>query len=961
MDDRREPDTVDPAVDPEVVDPETGMTYREFEERYKKATGVLSEAVMKRDDVPATVYDLAKGALQSLIRYIDDETDEDISWENPWVETLYPIPWNPETWAPALERDKETEEVFFTPSELTDKERTVDALTRAYCQLMEIVALSFVTNGVVLTIAGEESHFSLLPWSEHDEELHDLQGEALENRMIELSHPFMLGDTLPDQEPFDIPSMPFELEVQGANVSGNIVVHFQVLHVDVEAERAYYPIVAGVAFENPPTSPPSTWPDRDKARLWGAMLRGLRAPFEEAGFLPDTPDVTLQSYPGSAIVAPPSTRSGIGLAFGPAVVSSNAMELVSSAHKVRLPSRWSNLPRWDDLAKAEVDRLLAEEGDRAFESLKETTGDPDERGPLLKRRFRAGGESDVSLTAEAERRLQRTHGLGRGFIEVNKWGHESLVRYFEVGTSGLLKVGLSWHGLAGPLVSEWVQRLQAEAEREQRALAEPLLFEELDEKRKKSVDRMVRQVSLWKDGRRLMEMVLGQVGRQGTNPVEVPADAFRALLWPDRTKTRTWPKGWKERVDAALTGLRALTFDYETFGTEKLKGHGGFIGEWSYVGLGPGKHGEGVYVIDVQPGFLGCLTAFESGKTRLRSGREALRFDFTKKGEKLVDDHFVTFDAGRPFYNAAAGLTPQQENLLAYLERELTLRGDTAKKGHKDAQVKRSHADAKRRRLYGASFCPLLPEGRSYFGALGHFTRNPEAGRTLYGTHSKPSRKTAGIIAEMGYSLPAGAAYSRRRKVVQGALEDLKAVVVDYLGGVVVGKVKRDGREEWVALDDFDKLDEEALCRKLRIQCFLPEDYEAKRRTQWEEAVNRRATEDIAQAKAEAWSSGSSTVVSPSENVADETLSGWPLNTRLHAAMKERGLLQKDLAPIFGVSKMTISHWIRGTEPDENGKVRGKPIPDYMAPLIVQWIETGEPPSEDDLDKARGGRRKGRG
>jgi len=52
--------------------------------------------------------------------------------------------------------------------------------------------------------------------------------------------------------------------------------------------------------------------------------------------------------------------------------------------------------------------------------------------------------------------------------------------------------------------------------------------------------------------------------------------------------------------------------------------------------------------------------------------------------------------------------------------------------------------------------------------------------------------------------------------------------------------------------------------------------------------------------------------------------------------MVQRKLRQKDLASMFGVSAPVITYWLKGTEPEEDGVVRGLPIPEDVAPLIVR-------------------------
>lgn len=57
---------------------------------------------------------------------------------------------------------------------------------------------------------------------------------------------------------------------------------------------------------------------------------------------------------------------------------------------------------------------------------------------------------------------------------------------------------------------------------------------------------------------------------------------------------------------------------------------------------------------------------------------------------------------------------------------------------------------------------------------------------------------------------------------------------------------------------------------------------------------------------------------------------------------------------------MTVSRWENGPEPDSEGRVHGKPIPKSIVPLMERWIETGEPPSPEELAFRRNRRASGR-
>jgi hypothetical protein len=134
--------------------------------------------------------------------------------------------------------------------------------------------------------------------------------------------------------------------------------------------------------------------------------------------------------------------------------------------------------------------------------------------------------------------------------------------------------------------------------------------------------------------------------------------------------------------------------------------------------------------------------------------------------------------------------------------------------------------------------------------ALGYFRRNPEAGFTLYGTAS--GGRVDGFVAVMSYPLAPGRAHDARRGVVRKALEDLKAVAVDYLEGVVVGKLggRTHAEDDWLALDKWSDLDEDTLCRKLKVFVFLPPDWNQRRRARFERVTGYRVTESIEEAQA---------------------------------------------------------------------------------------------------------------
>jgi hypothetical protein len=660
--------------------------------------------------------------------------------------------------------------------------------------------------------------------------------------------------------------------------------------------------------------------------------------------------------------ASPEDLHNIGIAFGSAPVSVTALEISRAVRKVRLPKKFSTIPKWVDLEKEEVRAILEEEGEQAFEDRRKTTGDKEERPALLKKSYKANGEEVVRLTSEGALRLRVRIGTGRGFVDVNSYNEEVFCKLYEVGRGGYVEIGLSRDGMAAPMFDEWQKDMKNSLEEHKKKLKNTSsLFPEIYKEELKKVDQKLSRLKIWREARLIMEMILGQVSKQCRNPVEISAEAFRVLLWPDRAKSNSWPPNWKQSVEDALTSLNKFTFTLKTYRLESLKGYGSMVAQWLYKELGQGGHGDGVYLIDVTPGFIGCLTVFESGKVSLRSGVEAVTFhwakDLTKeeknalgwgvKGEKPVDT-FVRIDAGSVFYSSAAGLSDTQKGLFSYLtEKNITLRSSHTSADNKAARTVWNAKDAKEPRLYTSEFCPLIPKGKSYHGALGNFKHNAEAGFYLAGAENIKGRRPGGILHHMGHTIPTGAAKSRRSEIITQALKDLRAVVVDYLGGIVAG---HDGNN-WVSFEDFPLNDEKALTTKLRLFVFLPENWKETARTKWEETTGRRATDDREEAEREVWEGETSGEPLGNDVVSEaDGFRGWPLPQRLRAMMKKRGLRQKDVAALFGVSAPVVTYWLQG----EDSKGKRKLIPKRLAPLVVRWVETGEAPTPEELASSRG-------
>jgi len=381
---------------------------------------------------------------------------------------------------------------------------------------------------------------------------------------------------------------------------------------------------------------------------------------------------------------------------------------------------------------------------------------------------------------------------------------------------------------------------------------------------------------------------------------------------------------------------------------------GQFLSGFGEFRRGPGEHTDGYFKLEVSEAFVGCLAVFKAAPHRLKEAGLVHLLDWNKK---LSKEEKAELRRGRgfvhglnlsPFWDAAKGFTPAQSNLRRFILAELTKKKDSASRARRGEKVRSDHPEANAPRLYGKAFCPLLPEGKVFCGALSHYKKNPEAGRTLFGTRREATKTggehPGGLLQVMGYTLPPGAARKKREEVVRQALEDFQTVVVKAFGGAIAARLGT----TWLTMEEAARLTEKEL-RRVCWLFFLPPDFESRVAADIEQdAVKRHARGEapylVTVEKAEAGG-----------NHGAERL---PLYVRLRMVRKERGLRQEDVASLFEVSKMTVSKWEEGTDPDEEGTVRGKPISRELAPLVVRWVETGEPPRPEEL-AARRTRRQG--
>ena len=192
-----------------------------------------------------------------------------------------------------------------------------------------------------------------------------------------------------------------------------------------------------------------------------------------------------------------------------------------------------------------------------------------------------------------------------------------------------------------------------------------------------------------------------------------------------------------------------------------------------------------------------------------------------------------------------------------------------------------------------------------------------------------------------------------RRDSVKKALEDLRFVVEEVLGGLVAAQWE--GR--WGTLEDAKKLHEAVLSRKVKFYPFLPLDLRAKVKEILDayhaDRFEKGETPYLWEVTAPPEDAGPVLVPevleTEEENPEGETtgsLEGTALWARLRVARTARKLSQAKVGVLFGVKQQALQLWERGPE-------GGKPIPAELAPLVHRWVETGTPPTEEELASRR--------
>ena len=836
-----------------------------------------------------------------------------------------------------------------TEENMKDPEAATKALAETFDKHVELVLLGELTNGI-WSVHGPEnkpnSYTAVFPPELIAElEAMNLSDEDFKEALFDLSQPFVAATGLDEatmEEAFGGSAhydhgRTFTIEAQGETLKGTVILEVYPLHVDEVERHAYFPVAVGLLWHGRESVDLNTWSQSELEDLVGVVEPLFLPPPDLSGILAQAEKVDTTKdklVPGPL---PEGLTPRRLILEAPTRIDRNAYGLVNATTRLSLPRKWGAVQSWEDLVEEEKARLLDNYGEATAI-----------REKLLVRKHPPGKPPTLELTTRAEDELMdaKASTWVRRVYKVAGLPREHIVRRLRVG-AGYVEARLTWFGTTWPLVSEGLNAQEKQLRAVKKELRQQPLFEDLDHNLREAVDNRLRFLAHVRDGYEVMKLILHELGRQGTNPVKIPAYHFRSLLECEQDIHG------HARIRGCLEALHELSFNL-TVNTHDNRhdAFGNFLAQVAYEGRGPGEHTDGDWWLQVGDAFIGCLKVFEIPGHKLRDMRDVTEYDF---GKKLTKDeaaglNYIRGWSTAPWFDKAKGHTPEQANLRTWIETNLTTNVDTPRKDRQHHKVKKAAANAHELREYRSDFCPLLPEGTPFYGALGHSRRHPENGWKLVQAATQPTKtggaKYEGIMSILGYEYPPGQAYRRRENNVRQALQDMKAVVEDAFHGLVVARFGGSG--EWATLPEaIDKWTVDELAKKALWFFFLPTNYRelardaieahhAERYARGETPYELAITRDAALFEKGLDERGRPV---PKEEDLEGGDAAQPLRSKLKVARLERDLRQADVAGLFGVSQPAYAPWESGT----------KPIPAELVPLVERWVATGEPPTEDEL------------
>jgi hypothetical protein len=746
------------------------------------------------------------------------------------------------------------------------------------------------------------------------------------------------------------------------------VVEISPVFVEPEEKRASFPVVVGLEAteDGNPVTLEILHPE-ERESLWGGILEILQRVVHASERL--QLNLLAECFePGQNAQEKPTLPARLIL-DGTTRRDSLVQSQLSKMNKVKLPRRWESIPRWEDLVARRLDEIRANYGPEEAERLKLLK---------IKRKGRKDGPGEESYElTKAESEKLRDSLDGKVFREErNDPGRGqslAIVKRIQTG-DGTLEVAFSWYGMDWKLVEGGRDKME-EAFVSVLKKDEDRLFPELTEPQRDRLRNQIEHIQFLRDSERLMGLLVDRFGQAASNVFSIPLWELKALFECEHDPHAM------DRINGAFFCLTKLEF-VQTFSSKtKQKGGTGYGPFLVFYQLPAGRDGD--VIVEVSSWAIGALRIFEKGRKgypyvidekrledpHARPSGEIVEYDFSRKLErdkrkelsKALEDHKARIThkdtAVIPhLVNALARGDNRKKDrltrLLEFMATELTRNRDP----RRDKKPPDKSLPPKSPRLYDRFFCPLL-EGRRLAGALAHQKHNPESGRTLYGGSRQATSRSGGapegLLSVLNYE------YSSSKKAlpcIRDALLLMLEVVEDTLDGLVALK----SGEKWERARDVLKDESRlaAVARDYRVHLFFPENYTDRLHEIYNQYQEERArtqnlpyiptiTKDPALHRVNNQDRPGTLEVEARVSRA-ELLT--PLHEKLQTARNARGLTQKQLGALFGVSDRTVKFWENFKRDDLGEITKGRPIPKQIIPFLERWLKDGTPPTKEEMN-----------
>lgn len=584
-------------------------------------------------------------------------------------------------------------------------------------------------------------------------------------------------------------------------------------------------------------------------------------------------------------------------------------------------------------------KRLEDEWDRRLldgEAILEETG----TAPDWMEENRKRGAAGWQLTKKEKTRIREE--LGRGPHGVAEFGPGVEPRWVRIGEDSKgrrweFHLGGQWRFLNESLRVKTLKALESEDEGlailEEKLEAESrgALFpptEEIERTRKRRDLNNQRREALTSWGRaiQVLARLRAEQASQRQETIEVDADTFKLWIWGTEEAPDNWLSTIRETlgmlVDISATvvgitqGAGASLIRYE-YRTKDAPGKG--------QDAAKGARGSNlVFLVTLNRALLGGIASLESGERTLPSGVKTLTFDTSEKNRRekkkeieKVDQLNYSPEVHLGHFLDLLGESPETQRIGQTLADHITPAGAAVAKGWTVKPKGRKNPDGTMERHYTARFCPLIPEGSFFHGALGSFGQTPENGWKMGGKHNELRRTNYSLLEFMGLDLPQGANEAGRREVYLQGLKALLRVVVEWGDGLLAVKLSGKWYDLGTPMEEAKLLH---LLKEGRIFPFFSPGWIDKVRAAYETKTNLRLPKSRDEADAARW-----------KKPTDEE--GFPFQVQFKATMERYGLNQSQTAKVLGVSKMTVSNWITGK----------KPLSPESAKKVKEWMDQAPP------------------